>query len=655
MDHTSSQARGEKAPDNVQTIMPMTRAQQFQWYMENWVIVYSWQTPANLDVDVIEEALKLLAVKFETLRTKFQVVDGYLRQVVTEPRVEISVGHLVNASSPPLDDLVLQFYESSCAQVGATTVQFHLYQRAARPGWLVMLADHVTMDSVSVKVIARQVNKLCKSADYGVPSESADWLQPTDLAEAENASVGRTERSRAYRYLEKHFQNTPAWMYPNPLSQSQGLGPRYYEARLALPGGVEVLHRITELYSIRPAAAVLAAFTMMICHHTGFEQCVVGIEAANRHLMPLSQVVGATAQRVPLLITSPMCSSYLETAKHVQSRSILAYRYSWYEPLDLLEIRSRMSWQRGIDLNTDVTFNFYQVSLDDRQRDTADLSEQPAKCSWQKAPGTDRPYEESSTRLSLDVQHGSRTVLLNLLVDTVAVDSREVEGILYGIEAILRRASDGLDSGVDILAEKLQSSRRNDLWQSLDNCWISVPQVTALVEKCSRSADIAVFIRNDRRQLGISRYLHAFVASADPGLTPSIVRQRIVDELSLHPAGMTPHYFTLVERPPADQAKLSAWLAERVLDEGTGHRSSMVNPTTSAEQAVARALVDTHGPLEISMADSYLRAGGDLEKFYGFAAALAEYGYTGFTFKDAAGIRSLASISAALTGGVKWS
>lgn len=75
--------------------------------------------------------------------------------------------------------------------------------------------------------------------------------------------------------------------------------------------------------------------------------------------------------------------------------------------------------------------------------------------------------------------------------------------------------------------------------------------------------------------LPAERALTAFIAAGDTPLTPAEAHTALMDALPGRPGVLAPRRYVIVQDPPAEADRSSAWLRQEILREGTGRDRRM--------------------------------------------------------------------------------
>jgi hypothetical protein len=629
----------------------MTHAQKYQWYVENWVMHHAWDLPQDTTLDrAISVAHKLIS-NFDALRTVFRPNDGALRQYI-HPAKRLQVRRItLSGDEPvPMKALIQEFAASSCARAHATLYEFIIVEREGNPEQLILIIDHVLVDAAGRQLIARCGDHLLNTPGDDWPTrESMQLLHPTDLAEAQQSDSGQRQRHAAAQYLDKILAVSPNRAYFPRITVSSGR--RYWIGDLRFPDGPDLLRTVQDRYRVPPTTAVLAAYAIAACYQSGNRSCTIRLSSANRHNDFLRNIAGATAQRTLILIDVPPDTDVIELMQNLNNQQLIALRHASYDPADLLESRARHEYNRGIQLISDVGFNFISIDPSWRDQNTnAPVRADSLTVDWTEPLAPDELFDRGSRGIGLTATLTGDELRLALSVDTCLMTREEASKLIKAITEILRGAA----CGDRIVRGRLQSAGvepfiRSSSWVNVDGSWLDLAASAELLcgQEGIRSA--AISLESTSAENSGSPTIVATLTTSGPLETRSglsaleSLRQDAFDRLDRTTSAIVPTVFVIRNESDGTETTLTA----RDPDQGNHMRTP--GDLDVRAQAVRVALLRSHELAEISLNLPYVMAGGSVDRFHSFVEELLRLGYEGFTLTDTLSLRSLAAVAAQLS------
>lgn len=495
---------------------PLTRAQKFQWCLEKGLAEAVWPLPDTLPEAVVRRLVDRLERCFEILRTSIDVVDGELRQVVHaagSPMQVVGVAEDADLARCR-SGLAREFVEHSQGRAGEFLAQFYLVHEHDGQA-LALVADNAAVDAAFTTIIDAEI-----AATLAAPApEELDarpvprGLQPQQMSAWESGPDGRRERQEAADYLKHHFATTPPQMHATPAAPEPGQG-RYYRCTLTLDAADTLLGRLISTTGLLPSALILAAFTGLMCWRSQTESCSANVSVANRHRREFRAVLGAMAQRAPVVLNG--ADVQLEQgAAAVQGSLARAHPvYGRYDPLDLVELRNHAQRERRRCLSTDLAYNFIpppQGWGELMRSGRADALPDAGPPSTVVVDVTDEAHYEYGASLSVR-WGGLGSARLSMHGDSCSLKPSECGAVLQGIEFALRQVASGRGCTVSEVADEvgLRPIRRSPRAMQVGAEWFDpdviearlrgldqVEEATVKVEPsdCSRQPGLRAVVR----------------------------------------------------------------------------------------------------------------------------------------------------------------
>ncbi|WP_457032522.1 hypothetical protein [Kitasatospora sp. P5_F3] len=621
---------------------PMTRAQKFQWYVEKGLAEGLRPLPASTTETAESTARRLVRAledRFEILRTSLEVVDGRLLQRVHAAgaplgAVEVGPGRTVQQCMAALVD---EFRTREHGRVGRFLVRFHLL-RDGELGWLAVVADNVAMDAGFHRVVDEAITEVLA----GTPApDSPAGLQPAETALREAGPDGLAERNRALARLQKHFAAAPARLHRGRPS-SGGYEGRFYRSTLTLHGADRLLGRAMSSAGLLPSALVLAAFSELMCRRAGSDACTVNVSLDNRHNGELRRVLCATAQRSPVTLRR-QDQGLLAAAADVQQALVAGHPdHGRYDPFDLIRERVEAQHRRGIGLSTDLAFNFvpppqgWTELIESADREPA---EHTGPASALGSQTTDEISYEYGASLSVRWS-GPHTIRLSVHGDSDVLTPDQCAALLGGIELVLERVAAGQDCAMADIAEEAGLDRLHPGGSELraDDRWLDLRAMEQRLLGLSEVERAELILQTDDES-GASWLTARATVAAGAATEPLDLREELLQAVETGELAAVPDWYEILLADSSDAAD------PPVVRSGDGRTVAGRPAVTDRELAVLAVLTESRLVREPDLDLSYVRAGGELDRYSEFADRLRQRGYLLPGFGRVCGMRTLRGLA----------
>jgi hypothetical protein len=434
---------------------PLTRAQKFQWSMEKGLAQDTWSLPESLPDAAVHDLIVHLQNRFEVLRTSIDQIDGRLVQVVHAdgPRATVLSADGPDALGAVCSRLADEFVSQRRGRLGEALARFAAV-RSGRGRTLVCTADNVAVDAAFSTILEAGL-----AAALGAPgAEEAvaheHGLQPCRFAEWEVGPDALRERDQAAHHLHDHFRVTPPRLLPAP-SPDASHPDRYYRCTATIDHADTLLGRILQTTGILPSAVVLATYIGLLCRRG--DACSVNVSASNRHRRDYRTVLGAMAQRAPVILDASPTTVAAAAASAAQALTRGHPVRARYDPDDYRRILRDAELERGLELAPDLAFNFVPPPQGwGRTPRNGPAAAQPRRPSMPTLQSTRESFYEYAASLSARWP-APDTMRLSIHADRLALDPEESVSVLRGVERALVLLSDGNDPRIRDLVEEPRS------------------------------------------------------------------------------------------------------------------------------------------------------------------------------------------------------
>ncbi|SCG39737.1 condensation domain-containing protein [Micromonospora coxensis] len=288
------------------------------------------------DLAGVLRAVGALVGRNSSLRTRIQVVDGDLRQVVAATG-ELPVA-VVDAAA---DEFAPHRHDpaavaATLADRLAATPFDHARewpQRVAlvrvddRISHLVVVFSHVTVDFVAVEALLRQLRLLVLRGAVAAPAGP----QSVDVARREQ-DAARARSARAVAYWVRGYARLPSrtlpWIAP-PAT------PRFPRTVLVSRAADTAVRLAARRCRVTGSTVLLAAVAAVVSRWSGSGVCGLHSMASNRAVAGYADAIAKLNQLGLLVIDSTDRPSFDDLLPRVWQAALQAYRHSYYDPAEL--------------------------------------------------------------------------------------------------------------------------------------------------------------------------------------------------------------------------------------------------------------------------------------------------------------------------------
>lgn len=532
-----------------------------------------WPVPEGVRLDAVTDSLRALVVRHEALRTTFPHAPGTApreQEVAAEGEFTVTVlDHRDLPADPaPYAESVARLARDAPFRLDRDfPLRVTVITRQGAPVYIALASSHAVTDAGALAVLRDEWLTLLAGAD--LPAVTA--LTPLDLAAQEAAPTGVQKSQASLRYWERIIRTGPQAMFAEPRATYPD--GRLPQLTLRSRTGARALARVAERTGNPPSTVLLTAWCALIAHRAGQDACVTAVPTSNRFPRRLARSVNTVSQDA-LLALDVRVPSFDALLGKAFGAVLNAYRHSQFDALRLWEMIDRATHERGSQFARDVVFN--------------DVSAFPAAPGSMPAPGGPEPDLELSwgpvqalpTRVMTFAYQTSPQLHLAMWADPALFSREEAEGFLTGLTRLLEAAGEGdvpLASLTGVTG--VRPVERGPRWQRVDGCWISPPAVADALSRALGGRAVHVAVEEPPAQPlpaggppagAAERRLTAFIASGDSPLTPARAHAALMEALPGRPGLLAPHRYVIVQDPPAQAGRSSAWLRQRIVSEGSG-------------------------------------------------------------------------------------
>ncbi|GAA4956841.1 condensation domain-containing protein [Actinoplanes utahensis] len=572
----------------------------------SWVIA----VPDGLTDEAVGGAVSALLLRHEILRTSFDADDdGRPRQNVYEDVVAVI---------PLLEDEDAQrvFTEAPFDIASEPPIRF-----ARTPaGDLVLVVAHLAADGLGSWILFSDLTELLAARAQQRPERlSAKVPQPIDWALHER-DRGRARAESAVRYWNSALTDFPVTVLP--VSRGEP-GADVVRAALESPAAIRALARLNESLNATPASIFTAAAYLALALQFGHDRLSLCLTWAYREFPATRELVAAVMRDMPLLVDLRGEPSFSDVLRRLQKAVLVAGRHMSFDVLEFHESAGRTEAERGGFLPGPESISLILDGVDwPAARAGSDPRDLLAD-SRVSAYRTNESWDVCNLYLGAETIEGR--LHIEARFDASVMDERDSLRLVRLIEAILVEAATSGDlTFADARSLAAEPWRPDGRWARAGGAWVDLDFLAGRLREHPAVREAGVHDEQGRVTAHVSADLQPwelrdFLLSTDNGRT----------------AVLSPHHF-VVTRTDGETV------------EGSGVDRPMLSPSSAAQRALRYAVAEANDLDELSMAATYLTAGGRLHLAPRVLSLLRERGFEGLTVAELRRPTSLTALAGRL-------
>lgn len=319
-------------PQPTQTfeLYPATPHQERMWLAEAkepgspiYNVWCAFRVKGHLDPDSWTAACNDLQTRHEPLRTSFIMIDGQLHQCIRDAPVPLDVRVDLNCADP--DSQAVEF-----AQLPFDLEKGPLWRSAllatdsfSDESLLIISLHHIAVDGESLRILLTDLTAACRARHEG---KEPDW-PPLDLQYADFADwLSRENQTPDVDWWTDQLRDhSPAPALPLDALRTAPCSPSALARRFELTDTVtDGLRRIARAVHTSVTTVMLAAWCLLLAHHSDRRDLLLGVPAAGRSHPGTTEMVGVFINTLPVRLHVPE-GSFASLVHHC--RDVLADAY----------------------------------------------------------------------------------------------------------------------------------------------------------------------------------------------------------------------------------------------------------------------------------------------------------------------------------------
>ncbi|HET8657755.1 MAG TPA: amino acid adenylation domain-containing protein [Micromonosporaceae bacterium] len=256
-----------------------------------------------LDVAALTGALRAVVARHEIFRTRFELRDGELTQVV-EDTTEAAV-ECVAPGSRSEESLLEAMAADVLDAAKLPLVRWALLRYAPDHHVLLHVEHHYVHDGWSFRVFLRELAALYSGAVTGNPAPIGEPVQFGDYTRWQRAWLRSPQAVELERVWRQRLSGVPLRLRLPALEPSVSLPGRGELLRFAVdPELLRDLGRYAARQGLTVFQAMFGSFALVLARLSARSDLVLGTSAANRSRLEWEQVIGLVVNVVPVRVTA---------------------------------------------------------------------------------------------------------------------------------------------------------------------------------------------------------------------------------------------------------------------------------------------------------------------------------------------------------------
>ena len=324
--------------------LQLSFAQQRLWFLDQlapgnpfYNVPIALKLTGPLHHTALEQSIREILRRHESLRTVFRVYQGEPHQVILSPDT-------LPEQLLPLIDLTSFSPEEQAErsrQLAIEEAQRHidlardlmlravLLRLAPESHILLLTLHHIAADGWSMQVLSRELSACYTAFLKGeTPSLPPLPVQYADFALWQRQRLTEDELQKHLAYWTKQLEKLPFFEIPTDFPRSRAESFRGAQMHFSIPASlVARLQTLSQKEGVTLFMTLLTAFQTLLMRHSRQQDIVVGSPIANRRQVELEQLIGFFVNTLVLRVDLSGNPSFLEALHRVREVTLGAYEH----------------------------------------------------------------------------------------------------------------------------------------------------------------------------------------------------------------------------------------------------------------------------------------------------------------------------------------
>ena len=614
----------------------LPRGQQYVWLehyqagrseRHEWNIALRLPPPPEATTGTIALTMNYLVGRYESLRTTYPLSDGHGPVRHVDLPAPLPAGHFeMNTAMRSLSEYAEEFIAAEFDLEKDWPIRVTVVTQGSVPRLVLLVFHHTAVDHFGVELFLQALYSVHSRMVRKQPIKSFQREPgPADLDRYEQSPQGVRANHSMLENWRRCAERMPAPSLRFRRSPVVGEAP-VHGAALSMMIAPDLGRRLAAQYKVWPSVIFMAAFAALTASLTGTRALYYRFHMRNRELHWQRSLMSCLYQPALLHIDfedDPPFSSVVRRAAEAYSR---AQKLSYGAYDNAMEIFSRRSFSRGVPLRISADLNY----LNDRSKTSG------VKHGFLIQHPPPLPWSSSDEDLHFRLREWRDCVVATVYARSDVLDEGGLRDYLRAFESLLSLVEHDPPASdiARILGLTAPHHQRDSELRTFSGTPVSFDNVMKCLSSHPAVREVKVF--DDVTPAGEQR-LRCRVYSASPSLTPTDLRTHFLARMYRFPHVACPSLFTILDETGTVTRA-----------EGDGRDGPEVSPQTKQETALADAVLRANSLDSLSMAHSYVMAGGRVMNIPRTQQLIRKQGWAPPTLFDMAGARPLSALAAEL-------
>ncbi|EGJ29404.1 MULTISPECIES: non-ribosomal peptide synthetase [Moorena] len=317
-----------------------------------------------LNVVALEQSLKEIIQRHETLRTSFPEINGQPVQIVAPVMelpltvVDLQSGDSTYQQSEKVKELVRQEAMATFDLANGPVVQVTLLQLESEHHVLLIKMHHIISDGWSLGILVRELSTLYEAFAQGKSSVLPELpIQYADFASWQREWLTGEVLEKQLNYWKKQLSGISPILdiptnYPRPTEPTFKGGMEYFKLDSYL---TQKLKQLSQESGSTLFMTLLAAFFVLLSRYSGQSDLVVGSPIANRNRREIEPLIGMFVNTLVLRADLSDNPTFRKLLERVQKTTLDAYTH---QDLPFEKLLGELQTERNLSHNALVQVMF---------------------------------------------------------------------------------------------------------------------------------------------------------------------------------------------------------------------------------------------------------------------------------------------------------
>lgn len=312
--------------------LPLSFGQRRVWLLSTmhpdsaeWIVPLFLRLPSDITADTVRRALLTLAVRHESLRTRYISRADEPMQIIEEARpVDLRV---VDCPPHDLDAMVHEQFEAGFDLASGEVWRALLAREDGREQLLFITVHHIACDGWSATVLERELRELCTAYHSGREPELAEPdIQYADYAVWQREFRDKDSLGEQIEFWREELRGAAPVELPTDRPRPAERDPRgaLVPIRIPVPLAEQVI-ALGRRHEASPFMTLLTAFSALLARYSGQWDVSVGVPVAGRNQPETEPVVGFFINSLVMRCRLDPDLSFSQALDRVRDTSLAAF------------------------------------------------------------------------------------------------------------------------------------------------------------------------------------------------------------------------------------------------------------------------------------------------------------------------------------------